>query len=85
MIERFTTTLTCTDEGCEFRLVPVDVDMVREGSTGSQHLCREDDWFCECGERREDYEDARMAAPFDLHVVEWVPRNVRRRAVEAAA
>lgn len=60
--DRFETTLTCVNGACDLRLVPVDVRTVRERSTGASYLANEDDWECECGERREDYDTARELA-----------------------
>lgn len=70
--ERFTITLTCLRKECALYLSPVDVDMIREGSTGAQVLVRDADEFCECGERREE-------------AIEGGPDQVRRRTVEVSA
>lgn len=71
MIDRFTTTLTCTNEDCPDYLIPVEVETIKEGLTGACYSARSDDDWCEgCGAQREE-------------AIEGVSPQVRRRYAEA--
>lgn len=67
MTDRFATTLTCTNRDCDEYLIPVEVETIKEGSTGVCYSARSQDDWCEgCGAQREE-------------AIETVSPQVRRR------